>query len=1148
MAPRPLPVAAAPCAELVPASCAACAQGEEVFRALAAHTPVGIFLSDAEGRCVYVNRRWCELAGLDPDGALGDGWMRALHPEDEARVRTEWAEASRTGRPSVIEYRFRRPDDSVVPIEGFASPLRDGDGRLTGWVGTCLDLTDRRRAEAALREANRRVRDAFDNAPVGVALLGPDGRWTHVNEALCQLLGYGEDELLRMSFLDVTHPDDREQSVDARRRQLDGSANQVRLRKRYIRADGEVVHVSITSTLVRSEEGVPLYTVAVIEDVTAQVRAEEAEREAEERFRRSFEDAPIGMALVGLDGRFLRVNGTLVEIAGCTEAELLARTFQELMHPDDLEKLSEHVRRLLGGEVRSSRMEARCLRKGGDVRWVMLSASAVRDVAGTALYLVVQAEDIGERKTAEAELELLASYDPLTGLGNRRKLIADLERRLATPQVEPFGFAIFDLNGFKTYNDLFGHPAGDTMLVRLAHALAAAAGDDASAYRIGGDEFCLVAPGRPELVFAHAQTALTARGEWFTIEAEYGHVYVPEEAQDVSSALQVADGRLYARKRGARTTAPQQARDALMQVMLEQDPLLSGHVRRVADLAEATARRLDLDEEEVWHVRLAAELHDVGKAAVPEMLLDKPTALDENEWSFIRRHTLIGERIVSAAPALGRVGRLIRASHERPDGSGYPDGLVGDQIPLGARIVAVADAFDAMISDRPYSRARSPEQAIAELERCAGTQFDPAVVDAFVEEVRAMLATERSGRPPSGAPPGRALGAPAEPDGRPSGAVVRDLGAKRLERILERARARHWEQPHRAGTVAKAVARRALARADSSLYGRALVVEAQVATRLGRLDRAFELLEAARAETRRSGAVELRAELTLAQSRLSFLAGMYDDALAQIEEAVALADTYHLDELRLAARRGITLVLGNIESSDQLRTATRELLALAIELGDRKEEAMARNDLAYTLLLDGDVKAARGEIERAILLASELRTQGTFCLAYAYATRADIRLAAGDAAGAIADCDRSLELAHAGDDPEPYLTAMTVFTKISALVASGELEVALRTGRAELARLDQDLPHARSRILRTLANALAEGGRMHEAFQALQESADLDRATFEQLSGRRLDLQRAALEAKAARHEAQVLAAESARLGEFVTALDARQAAQAGRA
>src|SRR5262249_6167846 len=152
------------------------------------------------------------------------------------------------------------------------------------------------------------------------------------------------------------------------------------------------------------------------------------------------------------------------------------------------------------------------------------------------------------------------------------------------------------------------HPAGDTMLSRLAQALLAALGDDGVAYRIGGDEFCVVARVEPEAVFARANTALSARGDWVAIEAAYGYGHLPPAAADVSAALQVADGRLYARKGTARRTAPQQARDALMQVLLEQDPLLSEHASRVAKLAESTARRLGLDVEEVWHVRLAAEL------------------------------------------------------------------------------------------------------------------------------------------------------------------------------------------------------------------------------------------------------------------------------------------------------------------------------------------------------------------------------------------------------------------------------------------------------------------------------------------------------------------------------------------------------------
>ena len=181
---------------------------EELFRTLTAHTPVGVFVSGAAGDCVFVNQRWCELTGLSAEQAEGDGWAMALHPDDRERVAREWKAASDAGRDSVIEYRFLRPDGSVVWIAGFASALRGPEGQVEGWVGTCLDLTARKEAEdAALRESER-FRVAFDNAPIGVALLTPDGRWFHVNNALCELLGYSADELHR-AHLRRHHPPGR---------------------------------------------------------------------------------------------------------------------------------------------------------------------------------------------------------------------------------------------------------------------------------------------------------------------------------------------------------------------------------------------------------------------------------------------------------------------------------------------------------------------------------------------------------------------------------------------------------------------------------------------------------------------------------------------------------------------------------------------------------------------------------------------------------------------------------------------------------------------------------------------------------------------------------------------------------------------------
>lgn len=181
------------------------------------------------------------------------------------------------------------------------------------------------------------------------------------------------------------------------------------------------------------------------------------------------------------------------------------------------------------------------------------------------------------------------------------------------------------------------------------------------------------------------------------------------------------------------------AHEVLLALLLEREPDLHQHIRGVGDLAIGVGRRMGLDAEQIDETARAAELHDIGKMAIPDSVLHKPGPLSDEERRLINQHTIIGERILSWAPALRPVARLVRHSHERMDGRGYPDGLRGDEIPLGSRIVAVCDAFDAMISERPYSRPRSVESALAELRRCAGTQFDSEVVAVFCELAREGL-------------------------------------------------------------------------------------------------------------------------------------------------------------------------------------------------------------------------------------------------------------------------------------------------------------------------------------------------------------------------------------------------------------------------
>jgi HD-GYP domain-containing protein (c-di-GMP phosphodiesterase class II) len=286
--------------------------------------------------------------------------------------------------------------------------------------------------------------------------------------------------------------------------------------------------------------------------------------------------------------------------------------------------------------------------------------------------------------------------------------------------------------------------AGDTLLALLGHRLEVAVADAGHAYRPGGDEFCVLLQcdrREAEARIAAAASALAAHGDGFSVTASFGRVWIPSEAHTPSLALRLADDRMYAQKGSRRGSARQQTHDVLLGVLREREPGLHEHLREVGRLAAIVGRALGMSDSELDDLHRAAELHDIGKAAVPDTILSKPGPLAQEEWDFVRRHTLIGERILLAAPALAPVAAIVRASHERWDGTGYPDRLGGVAIPLAARIVAVCDAFSAITGDRPYAPARTREQAIEELQANAGTQFDPAVVRAFLDALERVAVT-----------------------------------------------------------------------------------------------------------------------------------------------------------------------------------------------------------------------------------------------------------------------------------------------------------------------------------------------------------------------------------------------------------------------
>jgi response regulator RpfG family c-di-GMP phosphodiesterase/GGDEF domain-containing protein len=342
--------------------------------------------------------------------------------------------------------------------------------------------------------------------------------------------------------------------------------------------------------------------------------------------------------------------------------------------------------------------------------------------------------------------------DAVTTLPSSERMLRDLAQVLADRRRPRAVLSLYVLEGLKRYNDAYGRACGDALLSWLGHKLVDAVGDGGVVYRMRGGEFAVLARGDDETTAAvrhAAAAALREAGEGFVICPAVGEAALPDEAQTVSETLKLVDHRAHAHLQATKGEAEHQPPADVIDAAR---PPASKY--NIAGLAVAVGHQLDVAPPALEDLAAAANLRDIGNMAIPTVVLGHPERLPEDEWQFIRLHTLVGERLLATNFQMEEVGRVVRSSHERWDGAGYPDGLAGDEIPFASRIVFVCSAFEDMTSARPHREALSPQAALQELDRGAGSQFDPDIVLAFRDAFN-NVATQRPSNKGQG--PRRAL-------------------------------------------------------------------------------------------------------------------------------------------------------------------------------------------------------------------------------------------------------------------------------------------------------------------------------------------------------------------------------------------------------
>jgi len=650
---------------------------------------------------------------------MGLGDLRAS--EDQDGIAAELADAASTGEH--FEVSHWRADGTIFPVDVQLTPLMaSGESALLGIV---TDITHRKAVEAALAESEIRYRTVADFTYDWEFWRGIDGHFVYVSPSCERISGYTVEEFMADEQLDlrITHPDDREWvgTEDPR-----GDQPPHNMQYRIVNRAGATRWIDHACQPVFGPDGDWLGRRGSNRDVTEQVlererlRAAVSEKmegrlqESEERFRVIFDHAAIGIAQSGLDGCWLAVNQFLCDMLGYTRDEMKSLRFADITHADDIECDIRNFQELIRGERDVYAVEKRYLHKDGSVVWAYLTASVVRSPAGEMLYFIDVIDDISKRKRVEASLSESES--------RFRRLAENSPALIYRMSLDPLAFdyvspAATAMTGY-TPED---HYADPQLGFKLIHP------DDRHLL----EETMLSENGTSTL------TLRWVRKDGRIVWTEQHNTMIYDEAGVPVAieglALDVSDAKLaeldLIESNARLTRMIRDVTEAMGRIVESRDPYTQGHEERVALVSGMIAREMGLSEDEVAAAETAALVHDVGKLAVPAEILNKPGKLSEVEFNLIKEHSEQGYEILKGVDFGAPIAEIVLQHHERMDGSGYPRGLVGDEICIEARVLCVADVVEAMASHRPYRPAVGLEPAIEELKSNTGA-FDPDVVSA----------------------------------------------------------------------------------------------------------------------------------------------------------------------------------------------------------------------------------------------------------------------------------------------------------------------------------------------------------------------------------------------------------------------------------
>lgn len=592
----------------------------------------------------------------------------------------------------------------------------------------------RKLVKISLFECAGDLRRITDNMMGIIVETNVQGVLEYASPSVYSILGYIQKDILGKSVFDFIHPEDQEQTLTTLLA-VNKTGEPGRVDCRCRKADGEYLWIEAVVNPFNKKPGV-LSLVVVCLDITQRKQMERELTLQRVYFQQLFDNSPNGIVMMDNSERIVSINKGFEKLFQYKDDEASGQNINNLVVPEHLlEDGIAFSNRIITEGLANQRDTVRKKKDGSLVNVNLLGYPIIINNKQVGLYVIYS--DITDRKKTEDKLKYLSMSDSLTGLYNRGYFEQEMTN-LQHDKDSMIGIIMCDLDGLKLINDTMGHDAGDTLLRSAAKILKNYFRETDIVARIGGDEFAVLLPGSTKPVVEKAiqrvkYSVKKYNEENIKLPLSLSVGFAQGQSKNIEELFKEADNGMYREKLHHSQSTRSAIVQTLVKAMEARDYITEGHGDRLQDLVENLAMKLVLPERVMSDLRLFAQFHDVGKVGIPDRILFKKGPLTPEETQEMKRHSEIGHRIAHSAPDLVPIADWILKHHEWWNGKGYPLGLKGEEIPLECRILAIVDAYDAMTNDRPYRKAMPWEKAVKELQKCAGEQFDPMLVNIFIQ-------------------------------------------------------------------------------------------------------------------------------------------------------------------------------------------------------------------------------------------------------------------------------------------------------------------------------------------------------------------------------------------------------------------------------